>query len=67
MTTGTATTGSVDNGPSVAAVVGEAVVSAIVSVPTTMFLIIGILMTYAQMRARAVPTTAHDLVNSLGA
>ena len=42
-------------------------VSAIVSVPTTMFLIIGILMTYAQMRARAVPTTAHDLVSSLGA
>jgi hypothetical protein len=43
------------------------VFSAIVSIPTTIFLIIGILMTYAQMRARAIPTTAHDLVNSLGA
>ena len=60
------TTTTANTGPSAGAVVGESVFSAIVSVPTTMFLIIGILMTYAQMRARAIPTTAHDLVNSLG-
>jgi hypothetical protein len=64
---GSTTTTTTDTGPSVGALIGEAVFSAIVSVPTTIFLIIGILMTYAQMRARAVPTTAHDLVNSLGA
>jgi hypothetical protein len=63
-TTTTTTTGT---GPSAGAVVGEAIFSAVVTVPTTSFLIIGILMTYAQMRARAIPTTAHDLVNSLGA
>ncbi len=60
------TTTTADTGPSAGAVIGESVFSAIVAVPTTMFLIIGILMTYAQMRARAIPTTAHDLVNSLG-
>jgi hypothetical protein len=60
------TTTTADTGPSAGALVGESVVSAIVAVPTTMFLIVGILMTYAQMRARAIPTTAHDLVNSLG-
>jgi len=64
---GTTTTATTDTGPSAGGLIGEALFSAIVSVPTTMFLIIGILMTYAQMRARAVPTTAHDLVNSLGA
>jgi hypothetical protein len=60
------TTTTANTGPSGGAILGESVFSAIVSVPTTMFLIIGILMTYAQMRARAVPTTVHDLVNGLG-
>jgi hypothetical protein len=64
---GSATTTTTASGPSAGSLIGQAVFSAIVSVPTTIFLIIGILMTYAQMRARAVPTTAHDLVNSLGA
>ncbi|HEY9482463.1 MAG TPA: hypothetical protein VIR00_05830 [Micromonosporaceae bacterium] len=64
---GSMTNATANASPSAGAIVGEAVFSAIVAVPTTMFLIIGILMTYSQMRARAVPTTAHDLVNSLGA
>lgn len=64
--TGSTMTTAAGTGPSAGALVGEAVFSLIVSIPTTMFLIIGVLMTYAQMRARAVPTTAHDLVNSLG-
>ncbi len=63
---GSATTTTTDTTPSGSALVGEAISSAVVAIPTTIFLIIGILMTYAQMRARAVPTTAHDLVNSLG-
>jgi hypothetical protein len=64
---GSATSTTTGTGPSAGALIGQAVFSAIVSIPTTIFLIIGILMTYAQMRARAIPTTAHDLVNSLGA
>jgi len=39
--------------------------SSVVGIPATMFWIIAVLMTYAQMRARAVPTTVGDLAASL--
>jgi hypothetical protein len=54
------------SGGSSAAIVGD-VLLIVILVPSSMFLLIGILMTYAQMRARMVPTTAHDLVAGLGA
>ena len=39
--------------------------SSAVGIPATMFWIIAVLMTYAQMRARAVPTTVGDLAAAL--
>lgn len=43
----------------------QSLLSSVVSIPSSMFLIITVLMTYAQMRARAVPTTVGDLATAL--
>jgi hypothetical protein len=54
---------TLDSSP--AASVVPAVLDGVVAVPIAMFTIVGVMLIYAQMWARAIPTTVHDLARSL--
>jgi hypothetical protein len=47
--------------------IGSSIITSIVGLPLTMFFLAAILAIYAQVRARAVPTTSADLNAALGA
>jgi len=53
--------------PSTFDIVGSSILTSVLDVPLTMFFLVGLFAIYAQVRARAVPTTAADLNAALGA